>query len=888
MNNLMFRGIGKYPSAPFLIDKIYSSYKDMKETAAADGIYPGRFILIKYCDISFDQETRKAIHNGTIVPTSGSQEEKYLNNYIVDGFSVNDQASYFSHDGTIWVKALNEKGEHKYLPVANVNTSYYPVVQNSNEAGARIIAGEVRDITTINGKIYYGEIFNDYINNIVGIGAHAEGGYTKATGDYSHTEGYGTEATKKGGHAEGYNTKALNICAHAEGERTKASGVCSHVEGQDSAAEGDYSRATGQWSYAYGNYSQADGNTIYVYGANSYAKGTDIKIYGWNNCVEGSAIRVGKYGLKHQPRQGHIEGYDHSIDADDKISLNNNDNIASHFVHVEGGNHTLINAHSAHVEGFGHKVENSARVHVEGFYHTVISGNYSHVGGEWNRINNTDCFVHGKELQTTANSQVLFGQYNRISNANNVVFAIGAGQKNITTNQITRLNAFEVLSDGSATLHKQGDSDNSVVIKSYVDKIKTPETLISGSVALPKEDADPDKTIDEQIDEQLQLWWDSMPDDYVVKFFTIWINDSTGSLPEGGNLIRMCKMDGPQGVIETQSYQSYHESSGLRRCILGNVLQPWQHWNGARIDFPQTAFNGNSAINFLTRTEVGSDTERRYSNIGLKIKVSSSNSWLTCSLLPVRNNEIVQTYLGDLTNPWTRATIQNIEVNPSGREQQPEAAAIYISTRYDGQENKASGMKFITQRDSDGINGYLVPWKATGNNINGVYLGSSSFKWTAVFATNGTIQTSAREAKENIKNIVSEYTPATMSLRDEAPQLSDITEETIIDFVRNLQPVTFNYKGDTTQSSEQIGLIADDIADHPLYRYVGIDTVENVETIPAELDKEGNVIKEAITEEKRILGLQALPLATTALSVCKNLINRIDYLEAVIEEMKNN
>ena len=152
------------------------------------------------------------------------------------------------------------------------------------------------------------------------------------------------------------------------------------------------------------------------------------------------------------------------------------------------------------------------------------------------------------------------------------------------------------------------------------------------------------------------------------------------------------------------------------------------------------------------------------------------------------------------------------------------------------------------------------------------YLGTSSNPWGTVCATQGVVQTSARESKENIKSVISAATPMVLSFRGDEPnteELSDITTETIVDFVRNLQPVTFNYKTDdeeVKQESVQLGLIADDIAEHDVYKYIGVH----------ETGEEG----------QQTYGLQAMPLITASLTACKYLLEQVDYLTARVEELE--
>ena len=212
-------------------------------------------------------------------------------------------------------------------------------------------------------------------------------------------------------------------------------------------------------------------------------------------------------------------------------------------------------------------------------------------------------------------------------------------------------------------------------------------------------------------------------------------------------------------------------------------------------------------------------------------------------------------------------------------------ARTYLYTTEDPPHWNNVGLYLRNTYKPDRLYSELLPHKS--GEVMDVFLGSADSPWTTLYATTGTIQSSARASKENIRNVVSELTPATMGLRDEPVALSDITVETLVDFVRNLQPVTFTYKGDNRQESEQLGLIADDITEHSVYKYIGIDQTQEVEVSPAEYDADGNVVTEAVTEEKRVLGLQALPLAVAALTTCKYLLNQLDNVYAINEDLQS-
>ena len=196
----------------------------------------------------------------------------------------------------------------------------------------------------------------------------------------------------------------------------------------------------------------------------------------------------------------------------------------------------------------------------------------------------------------------------------------------------------------------------------------------------------------------------------------------------------------------------------------------------------------------------------------------------------------------------------------------------------------------------------LIPYVNSTSTTTGITLGDSSHKWRYLYAFSGSIQTSDRSAKDSIHYI--QYAedseamkPATMSMRSTAVEntsegaASQITLEDVIDFVSNLSPVTFCYKdgqGEDVEATEensdpediQLGLIADDIKDHKLFKYVGVETTYEEEVTPAVKDEEGNVVTEAVTETKTTLGLQAIPLATAALTACKYLIQKNEEIES--------
>ena len=77
-------------------------------------------------------------------------------------------------------------------------------------------------------------------------------------------------------------------------------------------------------------------------------------------------------------------------------------------------------------------------------------------------------------------------------------------------------------------------------------------------------------------------------------------------------------------------------------------------------------------------------------------------------------------------------------------------------------------------------------------------LGRSNRKWRDVWSHAGTLQTSDITMKENIKKVVSENDVITIDKND-TNEFSNISSDSILEAVKSIQPITFNYK--SSQSS---------------------------------------------------------------------------------------
>ena len=123
-------------------------------------------------------------------------------------------------------------------------------------------------------------------------------------------------------------------------------------------------------------------------------------------------------------------------------------------------------------------------------------------------------------------------------------------------------------------------------------------------------------------------------------------------------------------------------------------------------------------------------------------------------------------------------------------------------------------------------------------------LGRSNRKWRDVWSHAGTLQTSDITMKENIKKVVSEN-DAAMTREIASEEVSSISSDSILEAVKSIQPITFNYKGSPNavravnsdnqqdeyiQVARQLGISAQELekTNPALFEYVGVKTeIEN-------------------------------------------------------------
>lgn len=147
---------------------------------------------------------------------------------------------------------------------------------------------------------------------------------------------------------------------------------------------------------------------------------------------------------------------------------------------------------------------------------------------------------------------------------------------------------------------------------------------------------------------------------------------------------------------------------------------------------------------------------------------------------------------------------------------------VYVQADTEGGLTFPQGVKTFGVSDTIWLHGsnFGVVWgKYSGKeeynlrptNTNLTDLGHSSYRWRTIYATNGTVNTSDINLKENIVPIVSK-------LDEEAKVANtDLTSEDFYQFVKELPLYSYDYKNETPDRSlHNIGFIAQDIANTPV------------------------------------------------------------------------
>lgn len=321
-----------------------------------------------------------------------------------------------------------------------------------------------------------------------GYAAHAEGYETSALGQNSHTEGQLTKATALEAHAEGYKTTASARGAHSEGGATRASGGYAHAEGSSTKALHDYSHSAGWYTETgaiaqtvVGKYNTVSNDSLFVVGngidENNKKNALEVKVDG-SAILQTQGTDDNSVVIKATLDSSVAKKPGKTVTSDNSGEIFNDykNNSAQYFAHAEGEN-TTANGYGSHSEGRlttasgesshseGYNTTSSGRAaHSEGVNGTTASGVAAHAEGITTKAIHDGSHSSGEQTRTGRNNQTVVGEWNKV--VEYALFVVGNGEF-----EENRKNAFEVKADGSAEVQIQGNTDNSVVIKSYVDNL---------------------------------------------------------------------------------------------------------------------------------------------------------------------------------------------------------------------------------------------------------------------------------------------------------------------------------------------------------------------------------------------------------------------------------
>lgn len=218
---------------------------------------------------------------------------------------------------------------------------------------------------------------------------------------------YGHVTSKIASHVEGGSNWVLCEYSHGEGYNNKLRVPKSHIEGSNNVL-GDIDDSTLSGS-AEGCHVEGAYNTGY--------EGVGVHVEGIENSGYGKGC--------------HVEGWKNRASAD-----------ATHVQNVENS----ATAYGASASGYG----------------CVASANFADAGGSSTEASHLGSFTRGEGTKSGKARQAVFGKYNEVYDDS--LFDVGNG-----SSSTDRKTAFSVKEDGSARVQLQGETEDSVTRKDYVD-----------------------------------------------------------------------------------------------------------------------------------------------------------------------------------------------------------------------------------------------------------------------------------------------------------------------------------------------------------------------------------------------------------------------------------
>ncbi len=242
-------------------------------TASTTTVIDGNTVILTYTGVSFS-----IVVTGMTDLGGGN----YSGNVLTNSLKILSADTLDFTGRTIWVDVSGITRTENLIVTNNPVIGYVlTCIDNEGRVEFQPSSGGTSGTTHWSASTGSNAIVQKYSNSTAsGILSLAEGGQTKALGDYSHAEGGLTTASGLTSHAEGYQSKANGNFSHAEGNSTMSNGLASHAEGSGTTALGNYSHSEGgsstsgiSGSTASGNYSHAEGDGTSALGEASHSEG---------------------------------------------------------------------------------------------------------------------------------------------------------------------------------------------------------------------------------------------------------------------------------------------------------------------------------------------------------------------------------------------------------------------------------------------------------------------------------------------------------------------------------------------------------------------------------------------------------------------------------------
>lgn len=350
------------------------------------------------------------------------------------------------------------------ITIKKVDDRVVPILTMDDITGANREEDWIYVPGKLNGEIspQFTSAFAGGKNSVAtGFAAMSFGRDNISAGNYSVTLGRGNK-TSYGGLAAGVYNEAGNY-GTALGNSNKALGDNSVATGVGTYARAASSRAGGRYSRAESEYSVAEG-----LGVVTHARTPAQVVFGRYNRAHNNSLFIIGNGTSDTQRSNAFEirqnGSVWVLDGTERLATISDVNTKPGKISPNNG--TLLSIYAGYTTASGNYSLASGYSKATAPYSTALgwgtsNAEYAFSTGYDTNSSGFAAAAFGYKTKADSHSQFVVGRYNE--SVSNALFIVGNGSDN------SRSSAFEVYNDGHAEVQTQGTTNNSVVIKTYVD-----------------------------------------------------------------------------------------------------------------------------------------------------------------------------------------------------------------------------------------------------------------------------------------------------------------------------------------------------------------------------------------------------------------------------------